>query len=69
MKIKSYLPHAVAILLFTVLSFAYFYPVLEGKVLRANDSMVASINAKEIQDFRAKYDKEPLWTNSLCRHT
>jgi hypothetical protein len=65
MKIKSYLPHAVAILLFTVLSFAYFYPVLEGKVLRANDSMVASINAKEIQDFRAKYDKEPLWTNSL----
>jgi hypothetical protein len=65
MKIKSYLPHAVAVLLFTVLSFAYFYPVLEGKVLKANDSMVAKINAKEIQDFRAKYDKEPLWTNSL----
>ena len=65
MKIKSYLPHVVALVLFTALSFAYFYPVLEGKVLKANDSMVAKINAKEIQDFRDKYGKEPLWTNSL----
>ena len=65
MKIKSYLPHVIALVLFTVLSFAYFYPVIEGKVLKANDSMVAKINAKEIQDFRDKYAKEPLWTNSL----
>ncbi|MCU0461914.1 MAG: YfhO family protein [Bacteroidales bacterium] len=65
MKIKSYLPHIVAFVLFTIISFAYFYPVLEGKVLKANDSLVAKINAKEIQDFRAEYGKEPLWTNSL----
>lgn len=65
MKIKSFLPHVIAILLFTVVSFAYFYPVLEGKVLKANDSMVAKINAKEISDFREEYGKEPLWTNSL----
>jgi hypothetical protein len=65
MKIKSYLPHIVALVLFIVLSFAYFYPVIEGKVLKANDSMVARINAKEIQDFREEYGKEPLWTNSL----
>lgn len=65
MKIKSWLPHAVAILLFAILSFAYFYPVIEGKVLRANDSMVAKINAKEIADFRQEYGKEALWTNSL----
>jgi hypothetical protein len=65
MKIKTFLPHAVAILLFTVISFAYFYPVLEGKVLRANDSMVARINAKEIADYRGEHGSEPLWTNSL----
>jgi hypothetical protein len=65
MKIKSYLPHAVAILLFAVLSFVYFYPVFEGKVLKANDSTVAKINSKEIQDFRTREEKEPLWTNSL----
>jgi hypothetical protein len=59
------LPHIVAIILFTVLSFAYFYPVLEGKVLKANDSTVSTINSKEIRDFRAKYHKEPLWTNSI----
>jgi hypothetical protein len=69
MQIKDYLkpaaPHIAAIAIFVVLSFAYFYPVLEGKVLKANDSMVAKISSKEIADFRAKYDKEPLWTNSL----
>ena len=62
---KPALPHVVAIVIFVVLSFAYFYPVLEGKVLKANDSMVSKINSKEIQDYRDKYGKEPLWTNSI----
>jgi hypothetical protein len=64
-KIKPILPHLVAILIFTVTSFLYFYPVLEGKVLKANDSTVSNINSKEIQDFRAKTGREPLWTNSI----
>src|SRR5512133_2956641 len=64
-KIKPILPHLIAVLIFTLVSFAYFYPVLEGKVLKANDSTVSSINSKEIQDFRAKTGKEPLWTNSM----
>jgi len=50
---------------FLALSVVYFYPVLEGKKLRANDSTVSLINSKEIWDFRAKYDKEPLWTNAI----
>ena len=64
-KIKPILPHLVAVFIFTVISFAYFYPVLEGKVLKANDSTVSRINSKEIHDFRAKHGKEPLWTNSI----
>lgn len=64
-KIKPILPHLIAVLIFTVISFAYFYPVLEGKVLKANDSTVSKINSKEIQDYRAKQGKEPLWTNSI----
>jgi len=40
------LVHLAAIVLFLIISYAYFYPVIEGKVLRANDSMVAKINAK-----------------------
>ncbi len=64
-KLKPLLPHIIAVVIFMVIAFAYFYPVLEGKVLKANDSTVSRINSKEIQDFRAKYDKEPLWTNSI----
>ncbi len=64
-KIKPLLPHIIAVVIFIVVAFAYFYPVLEGKVLKANDSTVSKINSKEIQDYRAKYDKEPLWTNSI----
>jgi len=64
-SIKAALPHLIAVVLFTVLAFAYFYPVLEGKQLRANDTQVHRINSKEIQDYRDQYGKEPLWTNSI----
>jgi hypothetical protein len=64
-KIKPALPHLIAVLIFIVVSFVYFYPVLEGKVLKANDSTVSKINSKEIQDFRDKNGREPLWTNSI----
>ena len=58
-------PHLVAVALFIIISFAYFYPVLEGKVLKANDSTVSTINSKEIRDYRDKFHQEPLWTNSI----
>jgi hypothetical protein len=64
-KFNSILPHFIAVLLFTLISFAYFYPVLEGKIMKANDTTVSRVNAKEIQDYRAKEKKEPLWTNSI----
>jgi hypothetical protein len=64
-KIKPALPHIIAVVLFIVISFAYFYPVLEGKVLKANDSTVSTVNSKEIRDYREKFHKEPLWTNSI----
>lgn len=64
-KLQPYLPHIIAVVIFMVVAFAYFYPVLEGKVLKANDSTVSKINSKEIQDYRAKTGKEPLWTNSV----
>jgi hypothetical protein len=64
-KIKPALPHIIAVTLFILISFVYFYPVLEGKVLKANDSTVSNINSKEIRDYREKFHKEPLWTNSI----
>ena len=62
---KLSLPHIVAIVVFMTLAVAYFYPLLEGKVLNTNDATVASNSAREISDFRAKYGEEPLWTNSM----
>ena len=64
-KLQPLLPHLVAVVIFIVVAFAYFYPVLEGKILKANDSTVAKISSKEIQDYREKKTKEPLWTNSI----
>jgi Bacterial membrane protein YfhO len=63
--LKPTIPHVVAIIIFVVISVIYFYPVLEGKVINANDSTVAANSSKEIIDFRAKYGEEPLWTNSM----
>ena len=62
---KQLLPHLLIIAGFLVISYIYFYPVLEGKVLKANDSTVHRINSKEIQDFREEHGREPLWTNSI----
>ncbi len=62
---KIVLPHLVAVIVFITVSVVYFYPLLEGKVLHTNDQTVASSSAREISDFRAKYGKEPLWTDSM----
>lgn len=62
---KKALTHVSVLIVFTVVSFAYFHPVLEGKKLNANDTNVFSGSAKEIQDFREATGKEALWTNSM----
>jgi hypothetical protein len=63
--LKQSLPHLVAIAIFLFITIVYFYPVLEGKVLQTNDATVSKNSSKEISDYRVKYDKEPLWTNSM----
>ncbi len=62
---KQLLPHLLIIAGFLVISYIYFYPALEGKVLRANDSSVSNYISKEIRDYRAANGKDPLWTNSI----
>jgi len=62
---KNAVPHIIAFLIFMVLSFAYFFPVLEGKMLNAHDTKVFVGSSKEIQDYRNETGKEPLWTNSM----
>ncbi len=63
--LKPVVPHLIAVLVFTVISFLYFYPVLEGRKINAHDTKVYEGSSKEISDYREQYGKEPLWTNSM----
>ncbi len=63
---RNVLPHAVAVVIFLLLTAIYFSPVLfEGMGLQQQDILQARGADKEIQDFRAATGEEPLWTNSM----
>lgn len=63
--LKKALPYVAALVLFIVIGFSFLSPVLQGKKLKQHDITVYKGASKEIQDFRAEYDSEPLWTNSM----
>lgn len=65
LKLKTLLPYGAAIVIFYILTAAYFNPVLEGKRLEQNDIKVHLGSSKEIADFREKTGEEALWTNSM----
>jgi hypothetical protein len=62
---RKYLPYAVAVVLFALLTMIYFKPLLSGKELRQDDIMRHKAMSKEIADYREKHNSEPLWTNSM----
>ena len=62
---KTYLPHALAIVVFVIVTLVYFKPLLSGKVLRQDDIARHKGMSKEILDYRNQHNEEPLWTNSM----
>lgn len=64
-QLKSLYPHLFAIFVFLVISYAYFYPVLEGKRLLQTDVSQFRGMSKEIMDHREQTGEDPLWTNSM----
>lgn len=62
---KAYLPHAIAIAVFAIITLIYFKPLLQGKELRQHDIAMHRGMSKEIADYREKHHAEPLWTNSM----
>lgn len=58
-------PHVIAVVLFLIITFAYFYPLLEGKELIQSDITQFRGMAKEIVDYREETGEEALWTNSM----
>jgi len=62
---KQVLPYLSAVVIFIVISLAYFSPLLEGKKLKQSDITQFKGMSKEISDFRDKTGEEALWTNSM----
>ena len=55
-----------AIVVFVIVTIMYFKPMyFEDKVLQQGDILRHKAMSKEIMDYREKYHKEPLWTNSM----
>jgi len=64
-KFKKFSPHLIVILLFVGISFTYFSPVLQGKLLNMADITHWKGMSKEVTDFREATGEEALWTNSM----
>ena len=66
LNLKAYYPHIFAIILFVIIGYVYFSPVLEGKIVNQSDISSYVGAAKETNDYRAAHNgEEPLWTNSM----
>lgn len=61
-KIGGYM---LPILLLLVIACVYFYPNLEGYQLKQGDITNWKGMSQEIQNYRAEFDEEPYWTNSM----
>lgn len=62
--LKAVFTHFFVAVFFVIAALAYFYPVLQGKVIEQSDIVQYMGMAKEQMDFRKKTGEEPYWTNS-----
>lgn len=62
---KKILPHVIAVLVFLILTFAYLYPSLQGKIIYGSDTQSFIGMSKEAADYNATHDDQALWTNSM----
>ena len=64
-KLKSILPHLVAVAVFLVLSSVFFSPLFDGYSLKQSDIRQFQGMSKEIVDYKFVHGELPLWTNSM----
>ena len=64
--IKKWLPDVLAVLLFAVLAFAYFFPAdIEGRILYRHDASAGRGAGQECAQYIEKTGERSRWTNSL----
>jgi hypothetical protein len=62
---RKSVPHLIALLVFLIITLAYFSPLLEGKRILQSDIIQFRGMAQEIVEFREETGEEALWTNSM----
>lgn len=64
--LKKWLPDVLAVVLFAVLAFAYFYPAdIEGRILFRHDSSAGRGAGQEQSEYKKRTGETPRWTNAL----
>ena len=65
-SLKTWLPDVVAVLLFAVVSFAYFFPAdMEGRILYRHDSSAGRGAGQEASEYQQRTGERTRWTNAL----
>lgn len=64
-RIKSFLPHLLAGLIFIILIFSYFPELLDNKSIRMDDIEQHKGMSNELFDYRERTGEEALWSNSM----
>ncbi len=65
-SLKRLLPDVVAVILFAVISFTYFYPaVTEGRILSQHDSVAGIGAGEEAKEYLERTGERTRWTNSI----
>ena len=64
--LKTWLPDVLAVLLFAVLAFAYFFPAdIEGRILYRHDASAGVGSGQENIEYYQRTGERTRWTNSL----
>jgi len=61
---KDYLTHLVCVLILTLISVTYFYPVLSNKSIQQSDISQFLGMSKQIVDHRENFNEEPYWLDN-----
>ena len=65
-SLKQWLPDIVAVVLFAVISFAYFFPAdIEGRILYRHDSSASRGAGQEASEYYQRTGERSRWTNAL----
>ena len=65
-NLKLWLPDILAVVLFAVISFAYFFPAdIEGRILYRHDSSAGRGAGQEMSEYKQKTGEVTRWTNAL----